>query len=223
MSTPRFATRADAGRRLAECLADRARTRGCPFVRPLVLAVPRGGIEVAAPIAAVLDAELDVVLARKLRCPMQPELAIGALAEDGTVHLNALGRTFARDRPDVIEAERREQAQRIERRRARVRAVRPAAPVEGRTVIVVDDGIATGATMRAAIATVRARRPREIVVGLPVAPPDSIDALEAAADEIVCLAVPPGFMAVGQYYDDFTQVTDDRVSELLAADRSDRD
>jgi len=211
MTGPLFSDRAAAGRMLAD------RLRGGPWHHPLVLAIPRGGIEVAAPVAEGLAAELDVVLSRKLRAPYQSELAIGAIAEDGAVHLNAFAAALAEADEAWIEAEKERQLAEIARRREMIRRVRPAARPAGRSVIVVDDGIATGATMIAALHTVRAERPRELVVAVPVAPPDRVAAIRPLCDRLVCLHERDDFQAVGQCYDSFPQVADDRVLDLLRA------
>jgi putative phosphoribosyl transferase len=206
-----FADRREAGRLLVERLLDTAAER------PLVLAIPRGGVEVGAALAEGLGAELDVVLARKLRAPRQPELAIGAVAEDGTVHLNR----FARTMPGVDEAsiarERSRQIAEITRRRERYRAVRPQASIAGRTVILVDDGLATGATLIAALHTVIAAGARTVIVAVPVGAAERVAAIRPLCHRLECLLEPEDFWAIGQFYRDFTQVDDDRVVELLRA------
>lgn len=194
-------------------LVDRLRSRS--LHRPLVLAIPRGGIEVGVPLARGLGAELDVVLSRKLRSPRQPELALGAVAEDGSVSLNHFAQALTDVGDAFIEAERRRQMEEIARRRRLYRSVRPAADPADRTVIVTDDGIATGATMIAALRTVRAARPRELIVAIPVAPADRLEALRPACDLLVCLHAADDFWAVGQFYRHFDQVEDQRVVELL--------
>lgn len=209
MNTPIFHDRAEAGWRLVE------RLRGEHFVRPIVLAIPRGGVEVGAALARGLGAELDVVLARKLRAPHQPELALGAVTETGEVHLNHFASAMTDAGDAYIEAERRRQLVEIERRRAAVRAVRPRAELADRTVIVTDDGIATGATMIAALHTVRAAGAREVIVAVPVGAADRLAAVRPWCDRLVCLLEPEAFWAVGQFYRDFAQVEDERVLELL--------
>ena len=209
-----FRNREHAGWLLVERLREEGAVAAAP-ARPLVLAIPRGGVEVGAVLARGLAADLDVVLARKLRAPSRPELALGAVSEDGVVHLNH----FAASLTDVgdawIEGERKRQMGEIARRRTLYRGVRPPAPVAGRTVILVDDGLATGATMIAALRTVRAAQPARLVVALPVAAPERLAAVEAACDRLVCLAIPSDFVAVGQWYRSFEQVSDERVVELL--------
>ena len=191
------------------------RLRGSRVEKPLVLAIPRGGIEVGAAIARGLGAELDVVLSRKLRSPHQPELAIGAVTENGEVYLNHFASAMTDVGSSFIEAERRRQLDEIERRKASIRSARPRAEIAGRTVILTDDGIATGATMIAALKMVRAAGAREIIVAVPVGAPDRIDALRPLCDRIVCLHEPIDFWAVGQFYRHFEQVSDTRVVELL--------
>ncbi|MBM4010041.1 MAG: phosphoribosyltransferase [Planctomycetes bacterium] len=151
------------------------------------------------------------------RPPYQSELAIGAIAEDGAVHLNAFAAALAEADEAWIEAEKERQLAEIARRREMIRRVRPAARPAGRSVIVVDDGIATGATMIAALHTVRAERLRELVVAVPVAPPDRVAAIRPLCDRLVCLHERDDFQAVGQCYDSFPQVADDRVLDLLRA------
>ena len=204
-----FRNREDAAFRLAE------RLKGRDLVRPLVLAVPRGGVVTGAVLAQELGAELDVVLSRKLRAPCQSELAIGAVAEDGRVVLNR-DALECLEVPDAYLAdERRHRLAEIERRKRLFRAVRPGAAVAGRSVIVTDDGIATGATMIAALQTVRPKGPRELIVAVPVASPERLEQVRHWCDDAVCLEVSENFWAVGQFYADFTQVEDEQVVSLL--------
>ena len=204
-----FNDREEAGWMLVE------RLRGETLEKPLVLAIPRGGVEVGAVLARGLGAELDVVLSRKLRAPHQPELALGAVSETGEVHLNHFAAAMTDAGDAYIEAERKRQMAEIARRRALFREVRPQAPIAGRTVILTDDGIATGATMIAALHTVRAAGARQIVVAVPVGAPDRINAIRPLCDRVVCLQEPEAFWAIGQFYRNFEQVEDDRVVELL--------
>jgi len=204
-----FHDRDEAGWRLVE------RLRGSRVEKPLVLAIPRGGVEVGAAIARGLGAELDVVLSRKLRSPHQPELAIGAVTENGEVYLNHFAAAMTDVGSSFIDAERRRQLDEIDRRKTAIRAVRPRAEIAGRTVILTDDGIATGATMIAALKMVRAAGAREIIVAVPVGAPDRIDALRPLCDRVICLFEPIDFWAVGQFYRHFEQVSDTRVIELL--------
>lgn len=209
MSERIFDDREEAGWRLVE------RLRGAAIEKPLVLAIPRGGVEVGAALARGLGAELDIVLARKLRAPHQPELALGAVAEGGEIHLNHFAAAMTDVGEATIEAERRRQLAEIERQRSVYRPVRAQVPIHGRHVIVTDDGIATGATMIAALRAVRAAGPATITVALPVAAPERIDALRPLCDRVVCLEEPDCFWAVGQFYRQFPQVEDQRVVSLL--------
>lgn len=204
-----FANRQAAGRQLAQ------RLRGRPLIAPLVLAIPRGGVVVGAVLAQELGAELDVVLARKLRAPGQPELALGAVAEDGRVHLNPWAKELLDPSSDYLASERQHQLAEIARRQQLFRAVRPQASVAGRSVIVTDDGIATGSTMLAALHSVKAQKPRELLVAVPVTSPGKVEELRPWCDEVIALLTPENFWAVGQFYEDFTPVEDEQVVELL--------
>lgn len=204
-----FANREDAGTQLAELL------RAVPLRNPLVVGIPRGGVVVGAALARELGADLDVVLARKLRAPHQPELAIGSLAENGEVYLNHLGEDIAREMPEYLREEAEHQLKEIRRRQQLFRRARPQAPVEGRSVIVTDDGIATGSTMLAALHVVRQEKPHEVIVAAPVASPDRLREVGRWCDRIVCLAAPENFYAIGQFYEDFSQVEDEEVVALL--------
>jgi predicted phosphoribosyltransferase len=191
------------------------RLRGHSLEKPVVLAIPRGGVEIGAALARGLGCELDVVLSRKIRAPHQPELALGAVSEDGDVYLNHFASAMTDVGDAYIEAERKRQLVEISRRRTMFRAVRPQADVHGRTVILTDDGIATGATMIAALHTVRAAGAKEIIVAVPVGAPDRIDAIRPLCDRVICLQEPEAFWAIGQFYRNFEQVEDERVVELL--------
>ena len=204
-----FADRAEAGWMLVE------RLRGESLEKPLVLAIPRGGVEVGAALARGLGAELDIVLSRKLRAPHQPELALGAVSENGEIHLNHFASAMTDAGDAYVEAERQRQLAEIARRKTMFRAVRPQAPIAGRTVILTDDGIATGATMIAALHWVRNAGAKEIVVAVPVGSPDRLDVIRPLCDRLVCLLEPEAFWAIGQFYRDFEQVEDSRVVELL--------
>ncbi len=208
-----FRDREDAAARLAGLLKQRAAEH--LLDRPVVLGIPRGGVVIGAVLARELGAELDAVLSRKLRAPSQPELAIGAIGEDGLVYLN---RDIWNDDPGLggyLEGEKRLQMDEIARRAAIIRAVRPAAEVAGRSVIVTDDGLATGATMIASLRTLRARGPRELIVAVPVAPADRLEEIRLLCDEAVCVATPDDFWAIGQFYERFEPVEDENVLTLL--------
>lgn len=207
-----FLNRNEAGQRLAEALE---RYRSDDVV---VLALPRGGVPVAAEVANRLSAPLDLLLVRKIGLPQQPELAMGAIIDgpEPLVVRNEEVIRLARVSEDQFhEIEERELAE-IERRRDRYTNGLAPNPVEGRVAIVIDDGIATGSTIRAAIGGLRRRNPAKIVVAVPVAPPDTVASLEREADEVVCLEQPSHFAAIGQFYHDFRQVEDEEVIRHLA-------
>ncbi len=182
----------------------------------VVLALPRGGVPVGYEVAKALGAEFDVLIVRKLGLPYHPELAMGAIASGGAIDLNRnvieMSGVTQRDIEGVLAQEHRE----LERREALYRGSRPTAQIEGRTVIVVDDGIATGASMRAALKALRTLKPAKIIVAVPVAPIDTRERLQDVADEFVCVLSPADFQAVGQFYRNFDQTSDDEVRALLA-------
>lgn len=207
-----FENRSAAGRGLAAALA------GYKASRPVVLALPRGGVPVAAEVAAAFGAPLDLVLVRKIGVPAQPELAMGAVANGATpiVVRNADIIQHSGITETEFSAVRDAELVEIERRRRRYLGARAREAVAGRTVIVIDDGIATGATMRTALRAVRARAPDELVLAVPVAAKDTLDELRNEADSIVCLQSPARLEAVGFFYGDFRQVTDAEVIATLA-------
>ncbi|MGZ8350923.1 MAG: phosphoribosyltransferase [Allosphingosinicella sp.] len=214
-TSPEFADRREAGRRLAHALAR--------FAGPdtLVLALPRGGVPVGFEVARALGAELDVLVVRKIGAPQQPELGIGAVVDgsepqlvlnESLVEMSGATRAY-------VEAEMDRQLAEVERRKRAYRGERPDPVIAGRTVIVVDDGIATGGSMKAALQALRRRHPARLVMAVPVAPADSLAELGAACDEIVCLERPAFFYAVGAHYADFAQTQDTEVERLLAEAR----
>jgi predicted phosphoribosyltransferase len=214
--TARFADRTAAGRELAERLAASLSSED----DLLVLGLPRGGVPVAAEVAAALGAPLDVFVVRKLGLPGQEELAMGAVASGGLRVLNE--DLLARVRIPGALLERVQEAEELEvvRREASYRGGRLPVDVRGRVVVLVDDGLATGSTMRAAVAALRQRGPARIVVAVPTASAIAVEALAREADEVVCLVTPDPFYAVGMSYDDFAEVTDDEVRALLSSSDS---
>lgn len=206
-----FANRVAAGQALAAAL------RNFKDERPLVMALPRGGVPVAFEIAKALEADLDLLLVRKLGAPGHPEFGIGAVidGDDPQIVLNEPSLAAIQFPTGYVQDEARRQLREIERRRAAYLGDRTPIPVGGRTVIVVDDGIATGGTVRAALQAIRRKGPAKLVLAVPIAPRDVIRALESECDEVVCLAMPEPFMAVGAHYLDFGQTSDVEVNELL--------
>jgi putative phosphoribosyl transferase len=204
-----FRNREDAALRLAEKLKDRN------LLRPVVLAIPRGGVVIGAILARELQAELDVVLSRKLGAPQQPELAIGAISEDGRVYFNSYAQEFAEENRDYVLEESRRQLAEIERRKKLFRDVRPAASLAGRSVIITDDGIATGSTMIAALQAAKLQNPHELIVAVPVVSPDRLPEIRQWCDEVIYLLAPEDFWAIGQFYEDFSQLDDEEVVALL--------
>jgi len=203
----RFRNRRHAAELLAESLIP------LELKAPVVLGIPRGGVVIADVLAERLGGTLDVVLARKIGAPGNPELAIGAVAETGEVVLQPYAYRFATEA--YLRNEVARQLKIIEERRAKYRAVRPKVPLTGRDVVVTDDGIATGSTMEAALAAVMLEKPARVVVAVPVAAPDAVERLKEKA-EVVALLVPPAFTAVAAYYDEFPQVSDEEVLAILA-------
>ncbi len=204
-----FADRAEAGRRLGD------RLEHLRAGRPVVAALVRGGVPVAAEVAAGLGAPLEVLVVRKVGAPDNPEFGIGAVGEDG--HVVANPRALEMTRVDTERFRRLAAAElpEVDRRVRAYRGERPRVPFSERTVIVVDDGLATGASAKAAVEVARALGAAKVVLAVPVGPPDSVRELEQVADEVVCLDAPPDFRAVGSWYRDFTQVDDDEVIRLL--------
>jgi putative phosphoribosyl transferase len=204
-----FDDRVDAGRKLALALSG---YRGKDLV---VLAIPRGGVVVGYEVARELGAPLDVVIPHKIRAPGNPELAIGAVTQDGTTILDRELTRYLQVPDSYLRREIESQIREINRRVARYRGDRPMPALDGRVVVIVDDGVATGATVRAAIRSVRKQTPSSIVVAVPVGPSDTIERLRGEADDMVCLSTPEPFLAIGQFYRRFDQTSDEEVVRLL--------
>jgi putative phosphoribosyl transferase len=210
----RFRDRTDAGRALADAL-----TRFRADTNAVVLALPRGGVPVGYEVASALDLPLDVLVVRKLGMPSQPELAMGAVASGGAFVLNEDVVRYLPRGSDAVEQVKAQELQELARREKIYRGERPALQMRGRTGILVDDGLATGATMEAAVRALRSLHAQRIVVAVPVASIEARERIAAVADEVVCLRAPPFFSAVGQWYERFDQTDDEEVRELLARSR----
>jgi predicted phosphoribosyltransferase len=205
-----FKDRLDAARQLSKALA---KYHG---QNPLVLAIPRGAVPMGAWMAQELNGQLDVVLVRKLRAPFDPEVAIGAVDESGLAYLSPYAATLGLD-PQYVKDEIKLQMKTIKARRKQYSLTRAPVEVKGRVVIVVDDGLATGATMMSALKATREKQPRHLVCAIPVASPDALAKVKPLADETVCLSAPKDFMAVAQFYRQFPQVDDEQVLVFLQA------
>ena len=211
-----FVDRVDAGRRLASALKDLVDKDA------VVLAIPRGGVVVGYEVAKALDLPLDIIIPRKIGAPSNPELAIGAMTEDGTMLLDELIVEHLRVSEEYIQLESETQKREIQRRLTLYRGAVPYPILENRSVIIVDDGIATGSTMKAALASVRNREARSVTIAIPVGPPSTIRELEEKADIVVCLRTPEPFYAIGQFYANFAQTLDEQVTRLLKLVREQR-
>ncbi len=207
-----FENRVEAGKKLAGALKEIGRNA-------IVLAVPRGGVVVGYEVAKSLHIPLDIVIAKKIGAPGNPELAIGAVAEDGTLLLDANTVDMLRVSQSYISDEVESQKTEIKRRLERYRGNAPPLRVLNREVVVVDDGVATGATLKATLRSLRRRGAKPLVVAVPVGPPDTIAALESEADRVICLQMPELFFAIGEFYENFDQTTDQEVIELLEKNR----
>jgi len=211
-----FLDRKDAGRKLARALLKHKEQK------PIIVAVPRGGVPVGYEVARALAAPLDIIVVRKLGAPGQPELGIGAVSDGDqprTIINEELARMIGVSREHLMR-EIRLQLKEVERRQHAYRSGRTALDISGRTVIVVDDGIATGGSIRAALRSVRRNNPKRLILAVPVAPADTVEALRMEADEVVCLHSPIGFGGVGEFYRDFRQTTDEEVIRLLESARA---
>jgi putative phosphoribosyl transferase len=206
-----FVDRHDAALRLADAL------EAYKGKNPLVLAIPRGAVPMAKVLAETLGGDIDVVLVRKLRAPHQPELAIGSVDESGWMYISDYAASYGADSA-YIESEKRTQMDTIRQRRAQYTPIRPPIDPAGRTVIVVDDGLATGATMISALHGLRASHPGRLVCAVPVAPPDTLNKIAKLVDEVVCLESPWAFRAVAQFYQHFPQIEDEEVVSILKGD-----
>ena len=206
-----FANRETAGQQLARAVVALAPDK------PVILALPRGGVPVAAPIASLLHAPLDLVLVRKIGAPRQPELAVGAVVDGATPQtiLNDEIVQFYNVGEDYIRSEAARQIAVIEARRRSYLKERAPIPLAGRTAIIVDDGIATGATVRAAILAIRLQNPARVILAVPVGAPETLEALRAEVDDLICLEAPAFFSGVGMHYEDFSQTEDSEVIALL--------
>ncbi len=209
-----YESRSDAGQRLAQALrAYRGRD-------VLVLALPRGGVEVGYEVAEALNAELDVLVVRKLGAPDNPELGVGAIASHGAHFIDENMIRRLNIHPGMLEEIKQREWMELERRQSAYRDALPPPHVEGRTVILVDDGIATGGTARVAIRAVRSLDPERIVLAVPVAPPETVELLGSEVDELVCLQTPSPFSAISLWYKQFRQTTDEQVVDLLRKRRA---
>lgn len=203
-----FHDRIEAAHRLAEALS------GYKGRNPLILAIPRGAVPMGRLIADELGGELDVALVRKLRAPYNPEFALGSVDESGWTYIADYAASSG-GTPEYLEREKQVQMETMRQRRAQYTPVRPPIDPSGRIVIVIDDGLATGATMISALHSLRAKKPEKLICAVPVAPPDTVEKVREYADEVVCLEMPAWFSAVGQFYEDFPQVDDEEVIAVL--------
>lgn len=205
----RFETRTDAGNRLGETLREQG------VAADLVLAIPRGGLPLGRAVADVLEAPLDVVVAKKIGAPGNPEYAVGAVASDGTVWRNEEAFRARGVDEEYFREKRTEVAKQARRKADRYRGDRPELDVTGKRVVLVDDGVATGSTIRACLASLRESDPERVVLAVPVGPPETIDELRDLADEVVCLKTPRRFRGVGGFYERFDQVSDEEAMAYL--------
>ncbi|MDG5777085.1 phosphoribosyltransferase family protein [Haloarculaceae archaeon H-GB1-1] len=207
-----FTDRTEAGKQLAEALLERE------IDADLVLAIPRGGLPLGRAVADALDAPLDVVVAKKIGAPGNPEFALGAVASDGSVWRNERGLSGRNIDEDYFERKREEEAENAREKIERYRGGRPDPDLADRTVVLVDDGVATGSTVRACLQQLRNADAARVVLAVPVGPPETVRELRDLADEVVCLQTPGDFMGVGQFYDRFDQVSDEEAMSYLERD-----
>jgi predicted phosphoribosyltransferase len=208
-----FADRQDAGRQLAMALS------GYKGKNPLILAIPRGAVPMGKTIADLLQGELDVVLVRKLTSPYSSEFALGAIDESGWAYIAEYA-AGAGGTSEYLEREKQRQMATLRERRAQYTPLHPPIDPAGRVVVIIDDGLATGSTMIAALHATRAKHPARLICAVPVSPPDTLEKIRPLCDELVCLSAPPEFRAVGQFYMDFNQVADEEVIDILKQQRS---
>jgi predicted phosphoribosyltransferase len=207
-----FSSRVEAGKLLADNI------KNIVSAKSIVLGIPRGGIIVANEIAKKLKLQLDIVLSRKIGAPLNPEFAIGAVSEDGNIFTDEDILRREKINKDYIERESKFQIQEIQRRIKKYRQVKEKISLKDKTVIITDDGVATGATMHAAAWSAQGDKPKKIIVALPVGPEDTLKRLKDSVDEVICLRVPDFFSAVGQFYADFPQIEDEEVLALLSGE-----
>jgi len=211
-----FRDRVEAGRRLAGALEQ---YRG---KETIVLGIPRGGVVVANEVADALEAPLDIVVSRKIGAPGEPEFALGAVTQEGEVILDRQAADSVGASDEYLESEIREKKEEVRQRMERFRGDAPYPSLKGKVVIIVDDGIATGSSVEAAVMSIKKRDPREVVIAVPVAPPDTVESLKAGGNRVVCLETPGMFFAIGEFYQRFDQVEDSEVKQILAESRKQR-
>ncbi len=208
-----YRDRVEGGRRLAQ------EFEGLSLLNPLVLAIPRGGVVTANEVARKIGGELDILVSRKLGAPGEPELAIGAVMHDGTAFMNEEINEYVHASSDYVQGERRRQVDEARRRLRVYRGERPYPSLQDRTVVIVDDGVATGATMIAAIRWAKGQGAREVIAATPLAPREAIERMKDVADRVLCPEVPEPFFAIGQFYQEFPQMEDLEVMEILRRNR----
>jgi putative phosphoribosyl transferase len=208
-----FQNRVEAGKRLAEALA----TLG--LSRPIVLAIPRGGVVVGEEVARELGAVLDIVVTRKIEAPGEPEYALGAVTQEGEAIIDRQAAESLGASASYLDAQVEKKRREVKERMEKFRGGTEYPDLRGRTVIIVDDGIATGSSVGAAVMSVKKKGPKEVVVGVPVAPRDAVETLEQDVDKVVCLETPGPFLAIGEFYRDFEQVSDEEVVRVLQRSR----
>jgi putative phosphoribosyl transferase len=204
-----FTDRVQAGKKLATALTE---YRGKDVV---VLGIPRGGVVVAKEVAAALEAPLDIVVTRKIGAPGEPEYALGAVSQEGDAMMDARAAESLGATREYLDGQIREKKEEVRQRMETFRGDSPYPDLKGKVVIIVDDGIATGSSVEAAVMSVKKRSPKEVVVAVPVAPPDTVESLKGDVDRVVCLETPEMFMAIGQFYSRFDQIEDSEVKRIL--------